>query len=82
MMRSESGDVSQQVSAAAAEEREKNRRVLMRIIQAIEFHGRLGLPLRGHRDSGELTLPEAGSDSYISTGCSSSTANCIKGTLA
>ena len=38
------------------------------IIQSIEFHGRLGLPLRGHRDSGELTLLEAASDSTVSTG--------------
>ena len=29
----------------------------MRIIRAIEFHGRLGLPLRGHDDSGTLSIP-------------------------
>jgi len=29
---------------------------LKRIIRAIEFHGRLGLPLRGHRDSGDLFI--------------------------
>ena len=68
MMRSGFGDVAPQVNTAAAAEREKNRRALCRIIQAIEFHGRLGLPLRGHRDSGELTLPEAGSDSTVSSG--------------
>ena len=59
MMRIGSGDVAQQLNTAAAAERERNRRALGRIIQAIEFHGRLGLPMRGHRDSGELTLPDA-----------------------
>ena len=55
--------VSEQIDKAAAEERKKNRAALSRILQAIEYHGRLGLSLRGHRDSGKLTtLAEAGSD--------------------
>ena len=49
-------DAAQMLNAAAAIQRKKNRDALARIIQCIEFHGRLGLPLRGHRDSGELQL--------------------------
>ena len=59
MMRGRAGDVAQQVDTAAAVQRQQNRRALERIIQAIEFHGRLGLPLHGHRDYGELPLPDA-----------------------
>ena len=51
------GDISQQLSSAAAAQREKNRAALKRIILAIEFNGRLGLPLRGHRDPGTLQHP-------------------------
>lgn len=51
-------NVSQQQHTSSAVEREKKRAALMRVIQAIEFHGRLGLPLRGHRDLGSLKLPE------------------------
>lgn len=58
MMRGRAGDVAQQVDSVAAAQRERNRRALERIIQAIKFHGRLGLPLRGHRDCGELPLPD------------------------
>ena len=49
------------MNAAAAAERERNRRVLHRLIQAIEYHGRLGLALRGHRDSGDLLQPSGAS---------------------
>ena len=62
LRRSQTGDVVQQLGSAAALQREKNRRGLERIIVAIEFHGRLGLPLRGHRDSGDLPLPETKGD--------------------
>jgi hypothetical protein len=58
-MRSSAGNISQQLHTSAAGYLEKNRRALGRIIQAIEYHGRLGLPLRGHRDSGELPLHDA-----------------------
>lgn len=51
------GDIAQQLGSAAAAEREKNRAALKRIILAVEFNGRLGLPLRGHRDSGTLQHP-------------------------
>ena len=51
-------DCATQLNAKAAEEREKNRAALREIIRAIEFLGRLGLPLRGHRDSGPLKLPD------------------------
>jgi len=56
--------VHEQMDKAAAEERKKNRAALSRILHAIEYHGRLGLSLRGHRDSGKLqtTMAEAGSD--------------------
>ena len=43
-------------------EREKNRRALERIIVAVEFQGRLGLPLRGQRDFGDLPLPKENND--------------------
>lgn len=56
--RSGTGDVAQQLDSVAAAQRQRNRRALERIIVAVEFHGRLGLPLRGHRDCGELPLPE------------------------
>ena len=42
-------DTVQQINSAAASEREKNRHILKHLICAIEYHGRLGLPLRGHR---------------------------------
>ncbi|KAJ8017780.1 hypothetical protein HOLleu_44585 [Holothuria leucospilota] len=54
------GDVTQQLNTTAAKQREKNRQALHRIILALEFLGRLGLPLRGHRDSGTLLLPPTG----------------------
>jgi Domain of unknown function (DUF4371) len=50
-------DVAQQVNSAAAAEIERNREALKRILLALEFHGRLGLPLRGHRDYGQLQVP-------------------------
>lgn len=31
--------------------------MLKRIIRALKFHGRLGLPLKGHTDCGELPIP-------------------------
>ena len=31
-----------------------NQDGVRRVIRAIEYHGRLGLPLRGHRDSGDI----------------------------
>jgi len=59
---SQSGDIAQQLDSAAAAQRERNRRALQRIIQAIEFHGRLGIALRGHRDCGDLRVPECGGE--------------------
>ena len=58
-MRGRAGDVAQQLDTAAAVQRQQNRHALQRIIQAIEFYGRLGLPLHGHRDYGKLPLPDA-----------------------
>lgn len=63
MMHGQTGDVAQQLGSAAAKQRQRNRRALERIIKAIELHGRLGLPLRGHDDCGELPAPAAGAAS-------------------
>ena len=55
----ESGsDISSLLNQEAAGQRMNNRSCLKRILQAIEFYGRLGLALRGHRDSGELLIEE------------------------
>ena len=43
---------------AAAAERNKNQLALKRILRCIEHLGRLGEPLRGHRDSGVLNVDE------------------------
>ena len=51
-------DVSTMVKTAHSREIAENRTALTRIILAIEHHGRLGLPLRGHRDSGAITLAD------------------------
>ena len=61
LVKSNAGDVEQQANVGAAKQREKNRMVLKRIIFSIKFLGRLGLPLRGHRDSGTLLMPQPGS---------------------
>ena len=57
-MLSSSGDILHQMDTEFDHQRRENRSALMRIIRAIEFHGRLGLPLRGHDDSGTLSIPE------------------------
>lgn len=54
------GDVSRKLNTSA-KQRVKNRAALERIILVMEFFGRLGLPLRGHLDSGNLLLLPAGS---------------------
>ncbi|ELT87454.1 hypothetical protein CAPTEDRAFT_198828 [Capitella teleta] len=59
-------DAAAQLNRQEADERAKNRKALLRIIQAIEYHGRLGLPLRGHRDSGILAVAD-GSINYDNT---------------
>jgi len=61
-MRSKTGDVAQQLNSVAAQQRKRNRRELERIIKAITFHGRLGIPLRGHRDCGNLSVPDVNGD--------------------
>lgn len=57
MVKSSRGDIAQQMNSAAAPQVEKNQSILSRIILSIEFLGRLGLPLREHRDSGDLPQP-------------------------
>ena len=42
-------------------QRVKNRSALQRIVFCVEYLGRFGFPLRGHRDSGHLQLPAVGS---------------------
>ena len=61
LVRRNAGDVEMQANIGAAKKREKNRRALERIISAIEFLGRMGLALRGHRDSGTLLMPQLNS---------------------
>jgi hypothetical protein len=51
-----SGDVSKQLQTTFSLQREKNKDALKRILKAIEFLGRTGMALRGHRDSGQLAL--------------------------
>lgn len=48
------GNIAKQMKCQAAIERDKNREILKHILQAIEFLGRLGLPLRGHQESEAL----------------------------
>ena len=55
-MHSSVGDVAKQLRSECDKQREHNRSALKRIIRAVEFHGRLGLPLRGHNDSGKLPV--------------------------
>ncbi len=56
------GDISKQLRSEYEKQRERNRAALKRIIRAVEFHGRLGLPLRGHDDCGELPTIEHGAE--------------------
>ena len=62
----------QQLHSSFSLQHKQNRSALKRILQAIEFLGRLGLPLRGHRDAGALSLPgnmtEAGSQIIYTEG--------------
>ena len=51
-----SGDICTQLNTEFSRQRDHNRNVLHRILKAIEFHGRLGLALRGHDDSGPLKV--------------------------
>ena len=51
-------NIATQLQSEKEKMRRKNCAVLTRIIKAIEFHGRLGLPLRGHRDSGHLSIQD------------------------
>ena len=57
MVKSGKGSVAEQMDTEAARQKETNRNNLKQIIFGIEFLGRLVLPLRGHRDSGELPMP-------------------------
>ena len=52
----ERGNVSQTLNTTSSKYLEENKKSLKRISFAIEHHGRLGAPLRGHRDSGTLNL--------------------------
>lgn len=65
-----SQSVTGQLEAASAKEVTANRAALKRILQAIEFLGRLGMSLRGHRDSGVLdTMSGKKSMKFINIFC-------------
>ena len=49
------------MKSSAALQRVKNHSALQRIVSCVEYLGRLGIPLGGHRDLGHLQLPAAGS---------------------
>ncbi|KAK9719948.1 protein of unknown function (DUF4371) [Popillia japonica] len=51
-------DVHLLLQKRSNEEVQRNRKVLTTIIETIVFCGRQELPLRGHRDSGKLSLTE------------------------
>ena len=51
-------DVADMQDKAAEKERSKNRESLKRLLKGVEHLGRLGLPLRGHRDSGKLSADD------------------------
>ena len=51
--------VDLQLNKKADAELKSNRAIISRILYALEYHGRLGLPLRGHRDFGDLPIPES-----------------------
>ena len=57
-----SGDISQNLNCSSAKQIEENRNGLKRVILAIEHHGRLGAPLRGHRDCGKLDVMSSAID--------------------
>jgi len=56
------GDIAKQLQCSAAIQCAQKREALKHILQAIEFLGRLGLPLRGHRDSGTINLTASSSN--------------------
>ena len=71
-MRSDAGDVTQQLHPSFSLQNEQNRSTLKQILHSVELLGRLGLLLRGHRDSGALSRPgnttEAGSQIICTEG--------------
>ena len=52
-------NIEQQLNKKADDELKSNRAIITRILYALEYHGRLGLPLRGHRDFGDLPIPDS-----------------------
>jgi hypothetical protein len=54
MLTNSAGNVIDQVNMQSAEECKKNRVSLSGILQAVEYHGCLGLALCGPRGSGDL----------------------------
>jgi len=51
-----SGDIAVKVSTQYAQQVERNRAILRALIGEIEMCGRMNLPLRGHRDSGQIDV--------------------------
>ena len=54
--------IDQQLDKQVHQRVAENRKRLKPIVSTIVFAGRMGLPLRGHRDSGSLTVPETVED--------------------
>lgn len=50
--------IAEQISSGARQQRQTNRKKLASIIETVIFCGRQGMPLRGHRDAGPLTLED------------------------
>lgn len=50
--------VAEKMESSAQAQRELNRKKLISIIDTVIFCGRQGIPLRGHRDAGPLSLEE------------------------
>jgi len=51
-----SGDIASKLSAHA-QQIEHNRAIPRAVISEIEMCGRMNLPLRGHRDSSQISIP-------------------------
>lgn len=60
--------IDYRISVQHAERVEKNRRFLKSILRALEYLGRQGLALRGHRDDGRVLTDSDSEDAAISKG--------------
>ncbi|XP_063215616.1 zinc finger MYM-type protein 1-like [Bacillus rossius redtenbacheri] len=51
-------DVSELLSQKVKTDAERNRKIISTIVETLIFNGRQEIPLRGHRDSGRITVEE------------------------